>query len=369
MRRSTSRSSAGAAGALLAAKLGEAGLSVVVFEAGPDWQASDLVSSQIWSRRLRWGGPSVATTGPESIGFGFNAGWGVGGAALHHYGTWPRLKSADFTMLRDHGRGCDWPIDYDVLRPWCDRIQTEVGVSGDAVAEVRRPAGAPYPMPPLPSLRQGTLLAGAFAKVGIRTAPAPMAINTTEYGSRPPCQYDGWCDAGCPIGALANPQAIYLPKTKAAGVRVIADAPVIAIVTNRGDRVDGIDYLAGGRERRRQRARLVILARSIVGNPALMLQSAGPAHPRGIGNANDFVGRGVMTHGLVQVLGVRAAFHDRCGWAHHPRGKGLLLRTKHLRHERLAPDPPGFAYSHRPGAYQRRCPAVRCDDGQDVVGR
>lgn len=295
---------AGASGALLAAKLGEAGRSVVVLEAGPAWTAGDLVSSQIYSRRLRWGGPPVASTGPEPMGFGFNAGWGTGGGALHHYGTWPRLKPADFTIASDHGKARDWPIGYDTLRPFYDRIQAEVGISGDAAAEIWRPEGAPYPMPPLKPLKQGELLARAFAATGRRTAPAPMAINSVEYADRPACQYDGWCDAGCPIMALANPLALYLPRAEAAGVRILNGTPVTRLLSDTAGKVSGVAYFDEKGAPAEQLARLVILCGSVVGNPALLLNSRSAAHPNGIGNGADLVGRSVMTHGLIQILGL-----------------------------------------------------------------
>lgn len=295
---------AGAAGAMLAAKLAEAGRSVTLFEAGPRWGLYDMVSSQIWARRLRWGGPYVATTGADPLGFGFNAGWGLGGSALHHYGTWPRMHAADFTMRSDHDRGLDWPIGYEDLRPYYDRVQKEVGVSGDAGAEIWRPAGEPYPMPPLEPLKQGELLARAFAAAGKRTAPAPMAINSVIYDGRPACQYDGWCDAGCPILALANPMAVYLPRAEAAGATILTDTAVTRIVPAGKTKVAGIRYrTADGREGEQQ-ARLVILAGSVVGNPALMLNSTDADHPHGIGNGNDLVGRYVMAHGLIQILGL-----------------------------------------------------------------
>lgn len=293
----------GAAGALLAANLAEAGRSVTIFEAGPDHGAGDLVSSHIWSRRLRWGGPSVTTGGADPVGLGFNTGWGTGGAALHHYGTWPRLHEADFTMRSDHGRGHDWPIRYADLRPFYDELQKEVGLSGDAQAERWRPSGDPYPMPPLLPLKQGELLERAFAASGLHTAPAPMAINSVDYGGRPACQYDGWCDAGCPIMALVNPLAVHLPRAQAAGARLIAPAPVTRVLTNGKSRVSGIEYLRDGR-RQVQPARLVILAGSVVGNPALLLNSANPDHPAGLGNGSDQVGRHIMTHGLIQILGL-----------------------------------------------------------------
>ena len=86
---------AGSVSAFPGARLAAAGRSVVMFEAGPRCDAQDLVSSQIWSRRLRWGGPPVASTIADPVGFGFNAGWGTVGAALHHYATWPRMHAAN----------------------------------------------------------------------------------------------------------------------------------------------------------------------------------------------------------------------------------------------------------------------------------
>ena len=110
-----------------------------------------------------------------------------------------------FRMQSLYGKGLDWPITYDELRPYYDRIQSEVGISGDAQAERWRPSGEPYPMPPLPQFSQAKIIAKGFKKLGMHTAPIPMAINSVEYQGRPPCIFDGWCDAGCPTGALANP--------------------------------------------------------------------------------------------------------------------------------------------------------------------
>lgn len=136
----------GAAGSLLAAKLSQAGKSVVVLEGGPERQASDLYSSQIWARRIKWFGPSTITGGSDPICVNFGSGWGTGGAALHHYAVWLRRHPDDFDMKSRFGQGLDWPISYEDLRPYYDQIQKEVGISGDAKAEVWRPAGDPYPM-------------------------------------------------------------------------------------------------------------------------------------------------------------------------------------------------------------------------------
>ncbi len=117
-------------------------------------------------------------------------------SALHHHACWFRLHPEDFHMRSLHGRGQDWPITYGDLRPFYDRVQREVGISGDAAAEVWRPEGEPYPMPPLDTSPQGSIVAKGFEAVGLRTAPLPRAINSVAYDDRP-----AWI---CPIRITAS---------------------------------------------------------------------------------------------------------------------------------------------------------------------
>lgn len=295
---------AGAAGCLFAAKLAEAGRAVTVLEAGPAWTTDDLVSSQIWSRRLRWGGPVAEVGGRDPCGVVFNSGWGYGGAALHHYGTWPRMMPSDFTMRRDHGRGLDWPFDYGTLRPYYDRIQREVGMSGDAEAEIWRPAGDPYPLPPLEIFAQARRIAKGFEALGMRTAPSPMAILSREYQGRSPCIYDGWCDAGCPTGALANPLVTYMPIARQHGAVFRPHAYVTRLKFDRaGTRIEGVEYIDARGEAHVQHADVVVLAASTVQNPTILLNSVSAGHPQGVGNRNGLVGAYFMTHAIAPIYG------------------------------------------------------------------
>ncbi len=283
---------AGAAGAVFAARLAEAGKSVVVLEAGPHWTQGDLVSSQIWSRRLKWGGPRTLAAGEHARGLTMLQGWGVGGAALHHYGAWPRLHPEDFTLKSDHGIGLDWPVSYDELRPFYDRVQAYAGLSGDTAAEVWRPAADPYPQAPSPRFRQGEIVAAAFEKLGFRTSATPAAITTGWHGERPPCQQDGWCDAGCPILSLFNPMALHLPKAEAAGAVIRARSPVTRVLTEKG-RAVGVAYVdMETGQRREQRAKLVVLAGAVVQNARLLLAS----DEGGLGNRSGLVGAYVNGH-------------------------------------------------------------------------
>ena len=295
----------GAAGSVFAAVLAEAGKSVVVLERGADRTLNQLYSSQLWARRLKWGSPHVVEEGPDSIWYNFNAGHGVGGAAIHHYGVWPRYHPEDFALRSRYGRGLDWPFSYDELRPYYDQVQDDVGISGDAQQEIWRPVGADYPLPPVLVTAHGRTLARGFEKLGKRTAPIPIAVLSRPYRGRPACIWDGWCDAGCPTGALANPLVVYLPRARKAGARLQSRAHVTRILTDgKGARAVGVEYVNAQGAMTVQPADAVVLCAFTIENVRILLNSATSQHARGLANASGTVGRYLMSHPAVSVFGM-----------------------------------------------------------------
>jgi choline dehydrogenase-like flavoprotein len=289
---------AGAAGLALALRFARAGRRVLVFDSGPGWRRGDLVSSQLWARRLKWGGAPVASTGRDRIGYNMATGWGTGGAALHHYAGWPRLREADFELRRRYGRGRDWPLRYADLRPHYDAVQAEMGIAGDLAREEGAPPSAPYPLPPLPEFPQAHALRAGFEASGLRLSPAPTAVLTAPWRGRPACLYDGWCDAGCPTGALANPLVVHLDAARQAGARILPETAVTGL-TARGGRLQEM-IVSGPDGTRRIRAGLFVLAANAVQNARILLAAA----PGGLANSSGLLGAAFNCHTLTTAYGL-----------------------------------------------------------------
>jgi choline dehydrogenase-like flavoprotein len=300
----------GASGSVFAAVLAKAGKKVVVLDNGPGWRRTDLISSDIWGRRLKPAGGPILLGGKHPFAYANQASYAVGGAALHYFAQFPRYLPTDFKMKSEHNRGHDWPISYEDVAPFYDKVADDVGVSGDAKAEEKwRPPGRPYPMPPMKIFPAGQVwLKGAEAN-GIHLIPMANGMNSVPYKDRVACIYDGWCHVGCPIGALANPIVTYLGDAVKAHAQVRAFSNVTRVLTNaEGTRAVGVEYHDDVRkEMQVQEASVVVLAAWSAQNPRILLNSATDKHRKGLANKNELVGKFMMTH---HIAGTWALFDE-----------------------------------------------------------
>jgi len=126
---------AGASGSVYASVLAKAGKKVVLLEAGPDWELSDLISSEIWGRRIKPAGAPIILEGKNPMTYAPRA---AGASAARRCTITPTFldccrrifESGASTIARRIGRSLT-----TTLRRFTTKVARETGVSGDAKAE------------------------------------------------------------------------------------------------------------------------------------------------------------------------------------------------------------------------------------------
>ena len=292
---------AGAGGSVLTQRLTRAGWKVVCMDAGPFWDPDrDWVSDERGAHVLYWTEPRLIG-GSEPVPLGSNnSGRGVGGSMVHYAGYTPRLHPSDFRTDSTCGVGVDWPVSYADLRPYYEEIEAELPVAGQPW-----PWGDPhrYPHHAHPVSGNGEVFLRGAAKLGIEARVGPVAIPNGRFGNRPHCIYRGFCLQGCKVNAKASPLITHIPDALAHGAEIRADSHVSRVlVDERTNRANGVVYLRDGVEHR-QRAKAVAVAGYSIETPRLLMLSATPSHPHGLGNEHDVLGRYLMVQGAPQTAG------------------------------------------------------------------
>jgi choline dehydrogenase-like flavoprotein len=298
---------AGASGVINSLVLAQAGLRVVCLDQG-GWtepaQHPHYSRDFQYQRQNRWNPEPEVRRGPDDYpvegGQSHALMWnGIGGSTNIYAALWPRFRPSDFRKGVEHGLAPDWPITYEDLAPYYDEADRLIGVSG-LTGDRGMPARAPYPLGPLPMRASGRVIAAGFERLGWHWWPMPAGIISENYDGRPACNGCGNCASGCPRGSMAKMSVTLWPKALAAGAELRPGARVERIETGADGRATGAVYVdrASG-QRVRQTADVVILAANGVGSPRLLMLSESARHPKGLGNANDVVGRYLMHHTLV----------------------------------------------------------------------
>src|SRR5437870_2070024 len=211
----------GAAGGILAAELGKAGIKVIGLERGPRLTTADFSSQDelryFQRQELRpnakrqpvtWRPNANARAIPLPI---LNYGNQAGGGTVHYGAVSWRFHEDDFrarsqTMER-YGASAipkdsslvDWPLTYAELEPFYDRAEYEIGVSGkagnlqgrkiDGGNVFEAPRRREFPLPPLVVDQAGANFEAATRKLGYHPLSTPRAIVSQPYNGRPACSY------------------------------------------------------------------------------------------------------------------------------------------------------------------------------------
>ncbi|KQT19798.1 ribonuclease BN [Methylobacterium sp. Leaf399] len=292
----------GAGGAPLLARLAAAGLKVVALEAGPNFDPKTFAFDETLADEIYWTKERLSGGAtPEAFGAN-NSGTGVGGSTLHWGAFVPRADRRDLKLRSESGQGADWPLDYDDLLPFYERVEAFIGVSG--AQAYPWDASRRYPLPPVARNASAEIMAAACARLGVRATDAPAAVVSRAFAAagadeRPGCIGCGYCHQGCRTGAKTSMDVTYLPLAVAHGAEIRPDCTVHGIERDRDGRVVAVVYRHEGRDVRQACAALFLCA-GAVETPRLLLHLD-------LANGSGQVGRNYMGHVATQVWGTFAA--------------------------------------------------------------
>jgi choline dehydrogenase-like flavoprotein len=301
----------GAGGGMAAKVLTEAGAEVLMLEAGPMWDSGKDSAMFAWNydsprrgkgHRGRPFGEFDGCIGgwdiegePYTVAPGSRFMWFRGrmlGGRTNHWGRISlRFGPWDFKARSRDGLGDDWPISYDDVKPYYDRLDRMVGIFGTKEGLENEPDGIFLP-PPKPRCHE-LLMQKACKGLGIPMIPSRLSILTRPLGDRPACHYCGQCGRGCATHSNFSTPSVLLPPALATGrLKIVTGAMARDVTTNAEGLATGVSYVdtATG-EDRHARARIVVLAASACESARLLLNSRSTRHPNGLANSSGCAGR------------------------------------------------------------------------------
>ncbi|MCC6732216.1 MAG: GMC family oxidoreductase [Candidatus Omnitrophica bacterium] len=307
---------AGAGGGVTAKVVCEAGLSVVLLEAGPWYSASDFQKDELQNTRRAYLGNAYApdpaknprvlvnAEGRQNIGGHGYVAECVGGGTQSYGALAYRYLPQDFRMKSTYGavEGStleDWPISYEDLEPYYEKAEWEIGVSGDYSGNpFHPPSNRSLPMPPLPPNRAWEILKPAAQQLGWHPFDTPMLRNSIPYEGRAACMRCRWCVGFiCEVDAKNGTQNTVIPKALKTGLcELRTGCRVREIQMASATKARGVIYHGPDGRLQTQTADLVIVSTSAVEAARLLLNSRSTAFPEGLGNRYDCVGRNLQSH-------------------------------------------------------------------------
>jgi choline dehydrogenase-like flavoprotein len=291
--------------------LTRAGAKVLLLEAGGPWD--NLKDSQM----LRWPytSPRRGASTPDRPFGEFDAcvgGWElqgepftvaegsqfrwwrarmVGGRTNHWGRISLRFGPNDFKAKSRDGLGDDWPISYDDVAPYYDRLDKLVGVFGNNDNLPNHPGGYFLP-PPAPRCYE-LMVKDAADRLNITCVPARLSIITKNHNGRMACHYCGQCNRGCRTNSNFTATNVLIgPALKTGRLTLRTNSMVREVNLNDRGLATGVTYIdtKSGTEHRAD-ARVVVLAASACETARLLLNSKSPKFPNGLANTSGTVGK------------------------------------------------------------------------------
>jgi len=327
----------GAGGGMAAYMLSKAGLKICLIEAGPMYDPAKNVTQL----KNPWESPRRgASTKFRPFG-DFDAcywGWEIDGepytqkddtnwswwrarmlgGRTNHWGRISlRFGPKDFKRKSIDGLGDDWPIGYDDVKPYYDKIDKLIGVFGTNEGLYNDPDGIFLP-PPKPRLHELMIKNGA-SKAKVPVIPSRLSILTQKINDeRGACFFCNQCNRGCQVyGDFSSSSVLIKPAIATGNIDVVANAMARELLTNKEGLATGVSYVnKDDLEEYQVNGKVVILAASACESARLMLNSKSDRHPNGISNSSNVVGKylhdstGAAVGGVIPSLFGRKRYNE-----------------------------------------------------------
>jgi choline dehydrogenase-like flavoprotein len=333
----------GAGGGMAAKVLTEAGANVVMLEAGPMWDPVKDSKMFAWpydtqrrgnaTNERQFGEFDAALGGwtldgePYTMAPGETWDWfrsRMLGGRTNHWGRISlRMGPDDFRRKSLDGLGDDWPITYDDLKPYYDRVDTLIGIFGSAENFPNEPNGIFMP-PPQPRCYE-LLIKDACDRLRVPVIPSRLSILTKPLNGRAACHYCGQCNRGCATHSnFSSPSVLIPPAVATKRLTILANAMAREVTLDEAGLASGVSYIDKTTNRENHaRARIVVLAASACESARILLNSKSPKFPQGLANSSGTVGKyltdstGVSVGGFIPKMMSGAAHNcDGVGGMH-----------------------------------------------------
>jgi choline dehydrogenase-like flavoprotein len=301
----------GAGGGMAGYVLANAGLKVLMLEAGA------YFDPRIDSQQLKWPWESPRRGAGSTRPFGdFDASYGgwelegepytqknnsefawfrsrMLGGRTNHWGRISLRMGPDDFKPKD-GLTEDWPVTYQELKPFYDKIDRMIGLYGTVEGIESEPDGI-FMAPPKPRLNE-LFIKKAAQKVGVKVIPGRGSVLTEALPNnkdRAPCFYCGQCGRSCKVyGDFSSSSCLVIPAVNTGNLTVITNAMVREVLTDKSGLATGVSYVnTKDMQEYQVRGKIVILGASACESARLLLNSKSTAHPDGLANSSGIVGK------------------------------------------------------------------------------
>jgi choline dehydrogenase-like flavoprotein len=216
------------------------------------------------------------------------------GGRTNHWGRISlRFGPKDFRRKDTDGLSDNWPISYDDIAPYYDKVDKLVGVFGSKENLPNEPDGFFLP-PPKPRLHELYYIKAA-RKANVKVIPSRLSILTKRINDdRGVCFYCSQCSRACSIHAdFSSGTCLIFPAQKAGHkVDLFVNSVVKEVTTNAEGLADGVTYInKEDRQEYKLRGKTVVLAASACSSARILLNSKNSQHPNGLGNGSNLTGK------------------------------------------------------------------------------